>query len=76
MIVEGLTKTEFPLEIYELKGFDFKIAVGRVNDYSCNFYFLDDKEYVSLGGLTRKDGKLLEESEILTKVLIEFYDCE
>ncbi len=62
---------EYPISIYEKDGFDYKIAVVRMNEKSCSLYYLNDVNFKFLSGLSTNTSELTEDA-IMSQVEIDF----
>lgn len=64
--------TQLSLTIYEMEGFDYKLAVVRNSNQGCNLFLLKDGRFDFIIGLSHKDGSDLTEEDILSNVILYF----
>ena len=67
-----IKKQEYTVSMYNMEGVDYMVAVVRVNEKSCNLYYLDGVEFKFLSGLKSKDDSELTEDAIMSNVTIAF----
>lgn len=67
-----IKRKDYTVSLYDKEGVDYKVAVVRVNEKSCNLYYFDGVEFKYLSGLTSKDDSELTEDAIMSHVKIAF----
>lgn len=67
-----IERQDYTVSLYDKEGVDYMVAVVRVNEKSCNLYYVDGVEFKYLSGLTSKDGSELTEDAIMSHVTIAF----
>ena len=67
-----INRQDYTVSLYDKEGIDYKVAVVRVDEKSCNLYYLDDVEFKFLSGIKSKDDSELTEDAIMSHVTIAF----
>ena len=67
-----IEQKDYTVSLYNMEGVDYKVAVVRVNEKSCNLYYVDGVEFKFLSGLKSKYDSELTEDVIMSHVTIAF----
>ena len=67
-----LNRQDYTVSLYDKEGVDYQVAVVRVDEKSCNLYYVDGVEFKFLSGLKSNDDSELTEDVIMSHETIAF----